>query len=99
MRSGLTALALALLAPPALAARDGGPYVAPSKASFQDRTYPLVRSLYFYLNRPPGSAIEPRLREFLRYILSREGQEAIVRDGNYLPLPAAFAREQAARLD
>ena len=83
----------------ALAANEGGPYVVPSRKTFQDRTYPLVRNLYFYLNRKPGTAVEPKLREFLRYILSREGQEAIVANGNYLPLPADFAATQRARLD
>src|SRR5438105_8378880 len=38
----------------AIASRDGGAYVMPSKESFQDRTYPLVRSIYIFLNRPPG---------------------------------------------
>ncbi len=85
--------------PLALAADDGGPYVVPSKATFQNRTYPLVRNLYFYLNRKPGTPVEPRLREFLRYILSREGQEAIVTNGNYLPLPAGTVAAQRARLD
>ena len=87
------------LKPLALGTKDGGPYISPSKATFQDRTYPLVRSLYFYLNRPPGKPIEPKLKEFLRFVLSREGQEAIVRNGNYLPLPAAFVREQVAHLE
>jgi phosphate transport system substrate-binding protein len=87
------------LKPLALAVTAGGPYVAPSKATFQARTYPLVRNLYFYLNRKPGTAVDPKLREFLRYILSREGQEAIVANGNYLPLPADFAATQRARLD
>jgi len=87
------------LKPIALAAKEGGPYVVPSKESFQDRSYPLVRNLYFYVNRKPGTAMDPRLREFLRYVLSREGQEAIVANGNYLPLPSAMVREQLKRLD
>jgi phosphate transport system substrate-binding protein len=87
------------LKPLALAAGEGAPYVVPGKATFQDRSYPLVRSLYFYVNRKPGTAMEPKLREFLRYVLSAEGQEAIVKNGNYLPLPAAMVREQLARLD
>ncbi|MBX3749951.1 MAG: substrate-binding domain-containing protein [Opitutaceae bacterium] len=85
--------------PIALAAEEGGPSVVPTKATFQDRSYPLVRNLYFYLNRKPGTAVDPKLREFLRYILSREGQEAIVVNGNYLPLPATLAAVQRARLD
>lgn len=87
------------LKPVALAVKADGPGVAPGKASFQDRSYPLVRNLYFYLNRKPGTAVEPKLREFLRFILSREGQEAIVANGNYLPLPADFVAAQRARLD
>lgn len=87
------------LKPLALAAQDGGPYVVASKASFQDRSYPLVRSLYIYLNRKPGTAIEPRFKEFLRFILSQEGQDAVARNGNYLPLPAAEAQEQLKKLD
>ena len=83
----------------ALSVGDNGPFVTPSKATFQDRTYPLVRNLYFYLNRKPGTAVDPKLQEFLRYILSREGQEAIVTNGNYLPLPADFAATQRAKLE
>ncbi|MDB5906434.1 MAG: Phosphate transport system substrate-binding protein [Massilia sp.] len=87
------------LKPVALALHEGGPYIAPSKQSFQDRSYPLVRSLYIYLNRKPGTVVEPKLKEFLRYILSREGQQAIVDNGNYLPLPAATVREQLKALE
>jgi len=87
------------LKPIALAVNDGGPYVQPSKATFQDRTYPLVRNLYFYVNRKPGTAMDPKQREFLRYVLSREGQDEIVRHGAYLPLPPAMVEEQLKRLD
>jgi phosphate transport system substrate-binding protein len=85
--------------PIALAQRDGGPYVTPSKASFQDRSYPLVRNIYIYLNRAPGHALDPKLHEFLRYVLSREGQQIVARNGNYLPLTALVAHEQLAKLE
>jgi phosphate transport system substrate-binding protein len=85
--------------PVALAVHAGDPYVVPSKETFQDHSYPLVRNLYIYLNRKPGTPIEPRLKEFLRYVLSREGQESIMANGGYLPLPAAIVREQLARLE
>ena len=85
--------------PVALARTSDGPFVQPSEESFRDRTYPLVRSIYIYLNRAPGAEVPPRLREFLRYILSAEGQ-AIVADGSgFLPLPARHAAEQRAKLD
>jgi len=84
--------------PIALAETDGGPYVMPGKSSFQDRSYPLARNIYIYLNRAPGHALDPKLHEFLRYVLSREGQEILARDGNYLPLTAQVVREQLAKL-
>jgi phosphate transport system substrate-binding protein len=85
--------------PLAIAAREGGAYVMPSKESFQDRTYPLVRSIYIFLNRPPGKPLDPKLKEFLRYVLSREGQETVEKNGSYLPLSAAVVREQLQKLD
>jgi phosphate transport system substrate-binding protein len=85
--------------PLAIAPREGGAYVMPSRESFQDRTYPLVRSIYIFLNRVPGKPLDPKLREFLRYVLSREGQEMVARNGSYLPLTAAVVREQLKKLD
>ena len=90
---------IAGIKPIALAAQDGGPFIVPSRESFQARTYPLVRSIYIYLNRKPGAALEPKLREFLRFILSRDGQAVVAQDGGFLPLPAAFAAAQAAKLN
>lgn len=85
--------------PLALGWSDNGPFVEASRESFRNRTYPLVRSIYIYLNREPGTAVAPRLREFLQYVLSAEGQ-AIVADGSgFLPLPAADVEEQRAKLD
>jgi phosphate transport system substrate-binding protein len=83
----------------ALAPRANAAAVTPSERTFQDRSYPLVRNIYIYLNRKPGTAVEPRLREFLRYVLSRDGQEIVARNGGYLPLTAALAAEQLRKLD
>jgi phosphate transport system substrate-binding protein len=85
--------------PVALAAKSGGPYVELTLENVQNRTYPLTRDVYYYLNREPGKPLVPRLKEFLRYILSREGQDAVMRDGKYLPLTAAAAREQLKKLE
>jgi phosphate transport system substrate-binding protein len=87
------------LKPIALAAGDGNNYIQPTRENFQNRTYPLTRSIYVYLNRPPGKPLDPKWKEFLRYILSREGQQAVQREGKYLPLTADVAREQLKKLD
>ena len=86
--------------PLALAAQDGGPYVAPTKATVLDHSYPLTRMLTMYLNKAPGKPADPKLAEFLRYVLSREGQEAVVREGRgYLPMLAPFAGIELSKLE
>ena len=65
----------------------------------QNRSFPLIRDVYYYLKREKGKPIDPKLKEFLRYILSREGPDAVQRDGKYLPLTAEVAREQMRKLD
>jgi phosphate transport system substrate-binding protein len=70
----------------------------PSEPSFRDRSYPLVRNIYIYFDRPPGRPMEPKLKEFLRFALSQEGQQ-MVGDADYLPLPAESVRDQLKKLD
>jgi phosphate transport system substrate-binding protein len=43
--------------------------------------------------------LDPRVREYFRYILSREGQEEVQRDGKWLPLTADVVREQLQKLE
>ena len=83
----------------ALAATDGGPYVALTIENVQNRSYPLAFDMFFYINRPPGQPLDPKVREFLRFVLSREGQEAVQRDGKYLPLTAEVVRAQLQKLE
>lgn len=87
------------LKPIALIPREGGPAIAPSRESYQARTYPLTRSIYIYLNRPPQHPVNPNVKEFLRFILSRQGQQAVIDHGRYLHLPAAVVREELGKLD
>jgi len=60
--------------------------------------YPLERYLYIYVNRPPGKPLDPLVNEFLRFVLSRQGQSLVSRDG-YLPLPPAMDMRQLRKLD
>jgi len=54
--------------------------------------YPISRFLYVYVNINPNQPLDPLRREFIRFVYSRQGQEATVRDG-YFPIPAALAAE------
>ena len=83
----------------AIAANEGGPYVAMSADTVANRSYPLVRDAYVYVNRVPGKPMDPRAREFLRFVLSREGQQIIANTDMYYPLTAAALREQLKRLE
>jgi phosphate transport system substrate-binding protein len=85
--------------PLAIAANDGGPYVLPSLENVRNRTYPLALEVYAYVDPTPGTPLDPKLKEFLRYVLSREGQDAVMRDGKWLPLTAALVQEQRKKLD
>ena len=79
---------------------DGGRTFVPLELDrVQDRTYPLIRDVYYYFRREKGKPVDPKIREFLRYVLSREGQAAIQADGKYLPLTPTVAAEQLAKLD
>ena len=82
----------------AVAVAPGGPYVAPTRASVADRSYPLSRSVTFYINDGPKLPPDPAVIEFLRYVLSREGQEQALREGDFLPLTPRIARAQLAKL-
>ena len=74
-----------------------GPYVFPTLATVQNRSYPLTREVYYYTNRV-GGKIDPLVAEYLRFILSRQGQELVEKDGKYLPLTAKLVDEQLAKL-
>jgi phosphate transport system substrate-binding protein len=83
----------------ALSAGDAGPYADLTIDSVRDRTWPIRNDNYWYLNRTPGKPVDPKIREFLRYTLSRQGQEEVERDGKYLPLTAEVVREQLRKLE
>jgi phosphate transport system substrate-binding protein len=60
-------------------------------------TYPLARFLYVYINKAPGKALEPATREFVKLMVSKEGQEVVIKDG-YFPVPASIAKEELNKI-
>lgn len=83
----------------AVSPRGGGPAVALTPDNVANRTYPLLRDAFFYVNKAPGRPLDPRAREFMRFVLSREGQEIIAKVGYYYPLKADYLKEQLKKLD
>ncbi len=70
----------------------------PVLADMASGRYPLQRSLYIYVNRKPGTPLSPLVKEFLSFVLSRDGQALIAKD-HYLPLTAQMAAAERSKLD
>jgi phosphate transport system substrate-binding protein len=85
--------------PLALARTGAGPYYAATKETLIDRQYPLGRIIPAEIDRAPNQPVDPKVKEFLLYILSREGQEDIVRNGKYLPMQPEAARREREKLN
>ena len=81
-----------------LADKEGGAYSDGSYDDVRSGKYPLNRFLFVYINRAPGKPLDPLTREFVKFILSREGQEVVVKDG-YLPLSADIVKQELAKLE
>lgn len=73
-------------------------FVTASNATLMSRRYPLVRIIPAIVDSVPGKGMAPADREFLRYILSREGQTALVEDSGYLPLDRATLLRERGKL-
>jgi phosphate transport system substrate-binding protein len=82
----------------ALSEKEGGPFSSGSYEDVVTAKYPLARFLYIYFNKAPGKPVDPLVREFLKLVLSREGQEVVVKDG-YLPLTPAIATEERRKIE
>jgi phosphate transport system substrate-binding protein len=59
--------------------------------------YPLARFLYVYVNKAPNKPFDPLVREFLKYVLSQQGQQTVVKDG-FIPLTTKIVQEELAKL-
>ncbi|MBI3393165.1 MAG: phosphate ABC transporter substrate-binding protein [Nitrospirae bacterium] len=80
-----------------LAEKEGGKCVEANAENAYAGTYPLSRFLYVYVNKAPGKGLDPLTREFARLILSKEGQEVVVKDG-YFPITSKIAQEETKKL-
>ena len=83
-----------------VAETDDGPWYKGTHDEVANRTYPLTRTIYLGVNQPVGKPLRPAVREFLRFILSREGQATFTEGTEkYLPLTADVAIAERAKLN
>lgn len=86
--------------PVPIAVKEGDTFIAASTATVMDHSYPLTRIITMFLDRPPGQPVAPPIREFIRYVLSRDGQRAVLEHGGgYLPMLAPAAAREIRKLD
>jgi phosphate transport system substrate-binding protein len=81
----------------ALAPKEGAAYAGTDPETVLSGKYPLARFLYIYVNKKPTAPLDPLIREFLKFVLSREGQEVVVKDG-YLPVSASVVGAELDKL-
>jgi phosphate transport system substrate-binding protein len=74
----------------ALADKPGGKAIEAVVENAYSGDYPLARSLLLYVNAKPKAQLDPLRREFIKFVLSKQGQEVVVKDG-YFPVTAPMA--------
>ncbi len=80
-----------------LAKKEGEPFIVPTTENAINGTYPLTRYLYVYVNKKPNAPLPPLENEFMKMVLSKAGQEVVIKDG-YIPLPAGVVKRVMATL-
>ncbi len=80
-----------------LAKAEGKPFAPADAEHAADGSYPMARFLYVYVNKHPNRPLSPMEREFFKLVLSKQGQETVVKDG-YIPLPAAVVKRELEKL-
>ena len=78
--------------------KEGRDYVEPTYENVASGKYPLSRFLLVYVNKEPNKALDPLTKEFLKFVLSKEGQEIVVKDG-YYPMSAKLVSEDRAAME
>ena len=82
----------------ALAENAAAPYRRGTIEEVKSLEYALARPIYMVIDREPGAALAPKIREFLAFVLSREGQDAVVASDGWLPLPPDLAAAERRKL-
>jgi phosphate transport system substrate-binding protein len=82
-----------------VAPKVGGPCYEPNVENVYSHKYPMSRYVYIYVNRKPGQPLEPKVKEFLKLVLSREGQDVVAKEQVFIPLLPEVVQEELKKLD
>lgn len=81
-----------------LAKAPGGPYLDATRENVLNGSYPLGRFLYIYINKAPNTGLDTLIGEFMRFILSAQGQAVVEKDG-YSALPSGIVEEELVKIE
>ncbi len=74
------------------------PLAEPSFENALNGSYPLGRALYVYVAKKPSEPMPLLVKEFMKFVLSKEGQSIVVKDG-YGALPSKIIERELKKLD
>lgn len=81
-----------------LAEKAGMPFKAASQHNAENGSYPIWRHLYLYVNKAPNKSLDPLVKEFLKFVYSKEGQQVVAKDG-FFPLSATTLEKELKKLE
>jgi phosphate transport system substrate-binding protein len=81
-----------------LAEKEGGAFMAPTQENAMKGSYPLWRHLLVYVNKAPNKPLDPLVKEFIKFIYSKEGQAIVIKDG-FFPLPQSVVEKESAKIE
>jgi len=82
----------------AISKKKGRQAALPTPENIASGKYPLRRYLYIYFIKEPNKPLDPMVKEFLRFVLSKEGQRIVIKNG-FIPLPSKVVQKELARLN
>jgi phosphate transport system substrate-binding protein len=80
-----------------LAKKGSTSFIDATPENALDGTYPLTRYLFIYVNKKPNQPLAPLENEFIKMVLSKTGQQSVIKDG-YIPLPAKIIEKALAAI-
>jgi len=81
-----------------IAEKEGAPFKGATQENAENGSYPIWRHLYLYVNKAPNKPLDPLVKEFVKFVYSREGQQVVVKDG-FFPLSATTAEKELKKLE
>jgi len=81
-----------------LAEKEGGTFAPPTQENAMNGSYPLWRHLLVYVNKTPNKPLDPLIKEFIKFIYSKEGQAIVIKDG-FFPLSKALMEKELAKVE